>query len=29
MSFDTTAVTQDLEWVQRFDRLGFSLVDAF
>ena len=29
MSFDTTAVTQDLEWVKRFDRLGFSLVDTF
>ena len=29
VSFDTTAVTQDLEWVQRFDGLGLSLVDAF
>ena len=29
MSFDTTAVTQDLEWVQRYDGLGISFVDAF
>ena len=29
VSFDTTAVTQNLEWVQRFDGLGLSFVAAF
>jgi len=29
VSFDKTAVTQNLEWVKRFDGLGLSFVDAF
>lgn len=29
VDFETTAITQNLEWVQRFDGLGLSFVDAF
>lgn len=29
VSYDVTAITQNLEWVQRLDGLGLSFVDAF
>jgi hypothetical protein len=29
VSFKTTAMTANMEWVQRFDGLAISLVDAF
>ncbi|WP_241431189.1 hypothetical protein [Halococcus thailandensis] len=29
VDYRTTATTKDLEWVQQFDGLGLSLVDAF
>ncbi|EMA53622.1 MULTISPECIES: hypothetical protein [Halococcus] len=29
VSFKTTAITANMEWVQRFDGLAISLVDAF
>ena len=29
VSFDTAAMTSDMEWVQRLDGLAISLVDAF
>jgi hypothetical protein len=29
VSYDVTAITQNLDWVQRLDGLGLSFVDAF
>jgi hypothetical protein len=29
VSYDVTAITQNLEWVQRLDGLGLSFVNAF
>lgn len=29
VDYNTTAITKNLEWVQKFEGLGLSLVDAF